>query len=88
VAKTACTADTVAEDALGFIMGRRHQPRSSSCSVRKMTPRFLHHRLRSLQDFFEALPQPLLHPVNDKTVAEIYAPGWPNTLTRRAQWKG
>jgi hypothetical protein len=39
----------------------------------------------TLQGFFEALPRPLPEPVDDKTVAEINAPGWLNTLIQSAR---
>ena len=39
----------------------------------------------TLQGFFEALPRPLPEPVDDKTVAEINAPGWLNSLIQSAR---
>lgn len=39
----------------------------------------------TLQGFFEALPRPLPEPVDNKTVAEINAPGWLNTLIQSAR---
>jgi len=39
----------------------------------------------TLQGFFEALPRPLPEPVDDKTVAEINAPGWLNGLIQSAR---
>ncbi|KAI0284173.1 hypothetical protein BC826DRAFT_1179399 [Russula brevipes] len=39
----------------------------------------------TLQGFFEAPPRPLPEPVDDKTVAEINAPGWLNALIQSAR---
>ena len=89
MAKAACAADAIAEGILDFIMFGNGQtdpaekrlfepPQDDAASA--APPVTL-----TLQGFFEALPRPLPEPVDDKTVAEINAPGWLNTLIQSAR---
>jgi hypothetical protein len=88
-AKAACAADAIAEGILDFIKfgngqtvpaeRRLFQPQEDD-AVSSAPPIAL-----TLQGFFEALPRPLPEPVDDKTVAEINAPGWLNTLVQSAR---
>lgn len=89
VAKAACAADAIAEGILDFIMfgngqtapaeKRLFEPHEDD--VTSASPPVT----LTLQGFFEALPRPLPEPVDDKTVAEINAPGWLNTLIQSAR---
>ncbi|KAI0290249.1 hypothetical protein BC826DRAFT_553820 [Russula brevipes] len=88
-AKAACAADAIAEGILDFIKfgngqtvpaeRRLFQPQEDD-AVSSAPPIAL-----TLQGFFEALPRPLPEPVDDKTVAEINAPGWLNALIQSAR---
>ena len=88
-AKATCAADAIAEGILDFIKfgngqtapaeRRLFQPQEDD-EVFASPPVTL-----TLQGFFEALPRPLPEPVDDKTVAEINAPGWLNTLIQSAR---
>jgi hypothetical protein len=89
MAKAACAADAIAEGILDFIMfgngqtapaeKRLFEPQEDDATSAP-PPVTL-----TLQGFFEALPRPLPEPVDDKTVAEINAPGWLNTLIQSAR---
>jgi hypothetical protein len=84
LAKAACAADAIAEGILDFIMfgngqtapaeKRLFEPQQDD-AMSAAPPVTL-----TLQGFFEVFPRPLPEPVDDKTVAEINAPGWLNTL--------
>ena len=88
MAKAACAADAIAEGILDFIMfgngqtapaeKRLFEPEQDDMSA--APPVTL-----TLQGFFEALPRPLPEPVDEKTVAEINAPGWLNSLIQSAR---
>lgn len=88
-AKAACAADAIAEGILDFIMFGNGQ--TAPAEKRLFGPQeddFTSASLPvalTLQGFFEALPRPLPEPVDDKTVAEINAPGWLNTLIQSAR---
>jgi hypothetical protein len=92
-AKAACAADAISEGILDFIKfgngqmapteKRLFQPQeddANSAAPPPPPPIAL-----TLQGFFEALPRPLPEPVDDKTVSEINAPGWLNTLIQSAR---
>ena len=89
MAKAACAADAISEGILDFIMfgngqtapaeKRLFEPQQDDATS-AAPPITL-----TLQGFFEALPRPLPEPVDDKTVAEINAPGWLNTLIQSAR---
>jgi hypothetical protein len=89
MAKAACAADAIAEGILDFIMfgngqtapaeKRLFEPQQDDATS-AAPPVTL-----TLQGFFEALPRPLPEPVDDKTVLEINAPGWLNTLIQSAR---
>jgi len=89
MAKAACAADAIAEGILDFIMfgngqtapaeKRLFEPQQDDATS-AAPPVTL-----TLQGFFEALARPLPEPVGDKTVAEINAPGWLNTLIQSAR---
>ena len=88
MAKAACAADAIVEGILDFIMfgngqtapaeKRLFEPEQDDMSA--APPVTL-----TLQGFFEALPRPLPEPVDEKTVAEINAPGWLNSLIQSAR---
>jgi hypothetical protein len=88
-AKAACAADAIAEGILDFIMfgngqtapaeKRLFEPQQDDAT--STTPPVT----LTLQGFFEALPRPLPEPVDDKTVAEINAPGWLNSLIQSSR---
>lgn len=88
-AKAACAADAIAEGILDFIMFGNGQ--TAPAEKRLFDPHEDDATSASppvtltLQGFFEALPRPLPEPVDDKTVAEINAPGWLNTLIQSAR---
>ena len=89
IAKAACAADAIAEGILDFIkfgngqtapaekrlFDSREDDATSAAPPVALT----------LQGFFEALPRPLPEPVDDKSVGEINAPGWLNTLIQSAR---
>jgi hypothetical protein len=86
LAKAACAADAITEGILDLIMFGNGQTvpaenwlfepqQDDATSV--APPVTL-----TLQGFLETLPRPLPEPVGDKTVTEIDAPGWLNTLTK------
>jgi len=89
-AKAACAADAIAEGILDFIKygngqtapaeRRLFAPQEDEAPGPVPPPIAL-----TLQGFFEALPRPLPEPVDDKTVAEINAPGWLNMLVQAAR---
>ncbi|KAI9430495.1 hypothetical protein F5148DRAFT_195407, partial [Russula earlei] len=88
-AKAACAADAITEGILDFIKfgngqiapaERRLFPSQEDDVASAETPVTL-----TLQGFFEALPRPLPEPVDEKSVAEINAPGWLNTLIQSAR---
>src|SRR6266851_3990425 len=87
VAKATCAADAIAEGILDFIKfgngqtapaERRLFQEDDAVSAPPAVA-------LTLQGFFEALPRPLPEPVDDKTVAEINAPGWLNGLIQSAR---
>ncbi|KAI0300676.1 hypothetical protein B0F90DRAFT_1722317 [Multifurca ochricompacta] len=88
-AKAACATDAIAEGMLDFIKFGNGQ--TEPADRRLFSPQ--EDEVMSnppaialtLQGFFEALPRPLPEPVDDKTVAEINAPGWLNTLIQSAR---
>lgn len=89
VAKAACAADAIAEGVLDFIKFGNGQ--TAPAERRPFAPQEDEAQSAplpialTLQGFFEALPRPLPEPVDDKTVAEINAPGWLNTLIQSAR---
>ncbi|KAH9170253.1 hypothetical protein EDB89DRAFT_1334952 [Lactarius sanguifluus] len=89
VAKAACAADAIAEGILDFIKFGNGQ--TAPAERRPFAPQEDEAQSApppialTLQGFFEALPRPLPEPVDDKTVAEINAPGWLNTLIQSAR---
>jgi len=86
-AKAMCAADAISEGILDFIKfgngqtapAERHLFQEDD-AMSAPPPVAL-----TLQGFFEALPRPLPEPVDDKTVAEINAPGWLNGLLQSAR---
>lgn len=88
-AKAACAADATAEGILDFIKFGNGQ--TAPAERRLFAPQEDEAQSSpppialTLQGFFEALPRPLPEPVDDKTVAEINAPGWLNTLVQSAR---
>ncbi|KAI9439364.1 hypothetical protein H4582DRAFT_134194 [Lactarius indigo] len=89
LAKAACAADAVAEGILDFIKFGNGQ--TAPTETRPFAPQEDETQSApppialTLQGFFEALPRPLPEAVDDKTVAEINAPGWLNTLIQSAR---
>lgn len=89
MAKAACAADAIAEGILDFIMFGNGQ--TAPAEMRLFEPQqddatsAAPPVTLTLQGFFEALPRPLPEPVDDKTVAEINAPGWLNSLIQSAR---
>lgn len=88
VAKATCAADATAEGILDFIKFGNGQTTPAERRLFQQeddamlaTPSVA----LTLQGFFEALPRPLPEPVDDKTVAEINAPGWLNGLIQSAR---
>ena len=89
MAKAACAADAIAEGILDFIMFGNGQTapaekrlfEAQQDDATSVAPPVT----LTLQGFFEALPRPLSEPVDDKTVAEINAPGWLNSLIQSAR---
>ena len=88
-AKAACAADAITEGILDFIKfgngqtapaERRFFQSQEDDATSTSPPVAL-----TLQGFFEALPRPLPEPVDDKSVSEINAPGWLNTLIQSAR---
>lgn len=88
-AKAACAADAVAEGILDFIKFGNGQTapaeRRLFAPPEDESPSAPPPIALTLQGFFEALPRPLPEPVDNKTVAEINAPGWLNTLIQSAR---
>lgn len=88
-AKAACAADAMAEGILEFIKFGNGQTtpaekrlfQSQEVEAQSAPPPIA----LTLQGFFESLPRPLPEPVDEKTVAEINAPGWLNTLIQSAR---
>lgn len=89
MAKAACAADAIAEGILDFIKFGNGQ--TAPAEKRLLAPQDDETQSApppialTLQGFFEALPRPLPEPVDDKTVAEINAPGWLNTRIQSAR---
>jgi hypothetical protein len=88
LAIAACAADTIAKGILDFIVfgnGRMAsaekqllKPQQDDTTSAAPPVTFI------LQSFFKALPCPLSEPVDDKTLTEINAPSWLNTLIQSA----
>ena len=87
-AKATCAANAIAEGILDFIKfgngqtapAERRPFQQEDDAASAPPPVAL-----TLQGFFEALPRPLPEPVDDKTVAEINAPGWLNGVIQSAR---
>jgi len=86
-AKATCAADAISDGILDFIKFGNGQTAPAERrlfqeddAMSAPPPVAL-----TLQGFFEALPRPLPEPVDDKTVAEINAPGWLNGLLQSAR---
>jgi hypothetical protein len=88
-AKAACAADAIAEGILDFIKFGNGQTAPAEKRLVQLQEDDAHSApppiALTLQGFFEALPRPLPEPVDDKTVAEINAPGWLNMLIQSAR---
>lgn len=86
-AKATCAADAIAEGILDFIKFGNGQTTPAERRLFQQEDDALAPPsvALTLQGFFEALPRPLPEPVDDKTVAEINAPGWLNGLIQSAR---
>jgi hypothetical protein len=88
-AKAACAADAIAEGLLDFIKFGNGQTAPAEKRLFQPQEDDPHSApppiALTLQGFFESLPRPLPEPVDDKTVAEINAPGWLNMLIQSAR---
>ena len=89
LAKAVCAADAIAEGILDFIVFGNGQMVPAKEAALQTSARRHHVHCTTghahIAGFFEVLPCPLPEPVGDKTMTEINAPGWLNTLIQSAR---